>query len=586
MKQDNQLKVIMLITIVLLILSYSQAKKIVVVGDDNFPPFEFINESGVYTGFNVDMIKAIAEQKNLEIEIIPMRWEDAKKALLNGSVDLIQGIQKTPEREANYSFSNSFLITYNEVFLIRGIKNINSIENLTPFVVVVQKSDVVEEYFKKNYPHILLYEADNQEKGLLELVSGDYKVFSGDYYTTKYLIKKHRLEFFVKEAGLPFLKGEYCMAVKKGDEDLLTVFNEGLSEIKENGKYDEIYIKWFGSETRFISINKILYGFFALSTFLAFVATISLLVLRKFKKTLDKRTSELRKTQKELREYNKKLEKIINERTSELRKIIRNLKIKEKRLENSKKALLNITEDLNNALEELKELDKLKTQFLSTTSHELRTPMTPMKAQLQMLLKGYFGRINKKQEESIKLILKNTERLDSLIKEVLDVSRIQAKRLKIFKRKNDLNKVVKEAINLMKPRIKEKNLKLKVNLAELPRIYFDKDKITQVIINLLDNAIKFTPKGSIIIETRKFKESVRVRIKDTGIGIPEKIHSELFKPFVQADSSASRQYGGTGLGLSICKGIIEAHQGRIWFESKEDRGTTFYFTLPIIKKKI
>ncbi len=285
--------------------------------------------------------------------------------------------------------------------------------------------------------------------------------------------------------------------------------------------------------------------------------------------------------QKKLKEYSLNLEKKVKERTKELKKTIKALKLKEKRLINSKKALINLTGELNSALKELKKLDEMKTRFLSTISHELRTPMTPMKAQLQMLLKKYFGELNDEQEESLRIVLNNTERLDSLIADLLDVSRIQAKALKLFLKKNSLNEVIKETLKLLEPKIKKKGLDISIRLTPLPKFYFDKNRITQVMINLLDNAVKFTPKGKISVFSKKSRKKAIVVIKDTGVGISKEIQSKLFHPFIQEDTSKTRNFGGTGLGLSICKGIIDAHNGRIWFESKKNKGSTFYFELPI-----
>jgi len=244
---------------------------------------------------------------------------------------------------------------------------------------------------------------------------------------------------------------------------------------------------------------------------------------------------------------------------------------------------------LNRELElkvvDLEEVTRMKSVFLSLTSHELRTPLTPMQAQLQMLQEGYMGRLNKKQEDSIAVILRNLTRLDKLINDILDISRIEAGRIKISFESMSLNDTVKEAIKMQEPFAKKKNVKIRARLAELPTIIGDAERLRQVISNLLNNAIKFSKKyADVVVETMQVEENVLFCITDDGIGISKTDKEKLFKPFSQINSSMGREHGGTGLGLAIAKGIIQAHSGKIWVESELGKGSTFYFSIPIKQK--
>jgi len=243
---------------------------------------------------------------------------------------------------------------------------------------------------------------------------------------------------------------------------------------------------------------------------------------------------------------------------------------------------------LEQKIEELKELDKLKDNFLNTTSHELKTPLIPIHSQAQLLLDGDFGKLNGEQKKSLEMIFRNEKRLDRLVSDVLDISRIQTKKLKIIPKKFSLTKVIKSIDGDMKLKVQEKEIDLTMKLADLPKIVADSDRITQVVSNLINNAIKFTPeKGKISIEVEKSEKEVVVKISDTGIGISPINLKKLFTPFVQLDTGLARKHGGTGLGLVISKGIIEAHGGKIWAESKgEGKGSAFFFTLPIGKTKL
>jgi len=245
------------------------------------------------------------------------------------------------------------------------------------------------------------------------------------------------------------------------------------------------------------------------------------------------------------------------------------------------KAFNKTTEVLEGIEEERKQLDRAKTEFLSITSHELRSPMTPMKAQAQMLLKGYFGKLNKKQQESVNTILRNTTRLDTLINDMLELSRIEAARLKFVFKKTDLTESVKSLVNEMKGFMPEKKIKLTANIGKLPVIEVDPDRVGQILRNLVNNAIKFTPeKGSIEVDVEGKIDHILFSVKDNGIGIKEGEESHIFEPFYQIEHAMQRKVGGTGLGLAICKGIVESQHGKIWIESKEGKGTTFYFTVP------
>ncbi|HUS99076.1 MAG TPA: HAMP domain-containing sensor histidine kinase [Candidatus Thermoplasmatota archaeon] len=227
-------------------------------------------------------------------------------------------------------------------------------------------------------------------------------------------------------------------------------------------------------------------------------------------------------------------------------------------------------------------LDKSKSEFLSITSHELRTPITPLKAQLQMLEQEYFGKLTEKQKESLKVILRNAERLNKIIEDFLEVSRIEAARLKFAFRKTNLQDIVKDTVEFMIGFAREKNITLLSTTGEPLTVEIDPDRISQVLRNLVHNAIKFSPAASSIeINIEPQGEYIQFSVKDKGVGLNADDQIRVFEPFYQVEGSLSRNHGGTGLGLTICRGIIEAQKGKIWAESKPGLGSTFYFTVPI-----
>ena len=246
---------------------------------------------------------------------------------------------------------------------------------------------------------------------------------------------------------------------------------------------------------------------------------------------------------------------------------------------------------LAQAVERLQEADRVKSNFLATVSHELRTPLTSVIGYSEMLLEGIAGELNEEQREYVRTVMEKGDQLLVLITGILDISRMEAGQMKFDKEPFDLDEVVSVALSTIAPNARRKKIALSCDIPEtLPRVLGDRDKVRQVLLNLLNNAIKFTPEGgAIAIRAAEgplgpgagHAGGVRVTVQDTGIGVAPEYHQRVFDPFFQVDNSSTREYGGTGLGLSIVKRFIEAHGGNVWLDSREGTGSTFYFTLPL-----
>ncbi len=235
---------------------------------------------------------------------------------------------------------------------------------------------------------------------------------------------------------------------------------------------------------------------------------------------------------------------------------------------------------LERSYEELKEADRLKTEFISNITHELLTPMTSIKGFTELICDETMGEINDEQRKSTEIILRNSDRLIRLIKELLDGANIEKNRLGLQFRLVSISDILMKSIQDMHPQARDKEIMIIENIEPLPEIWGDEERLTQAITNLLVNAIKFTQrKGKITLTAYEDATDVRISITDTGIGIPADKLTRIFDRFYQADGSTRRKYGGVGLGLSICKGIIEKHYGSIWAES-DGRGSTFHVILP------
>ncbi len=238
--------------------------------------------------------------------------------------------------------------------------------------------------------------------------------------------------------------------------------------------------------------------------------------------------------------------------------------------------------ELEDAYEELKKMDKLKSEFISNISHELRTPLTSIKGYASLILDEKMGNLNDKIRDSLDIIDRNVDRLTDLIDDMLDLTRMETGKINYKMERIQLDEVVRNSVEDLRLSASKKGLEITYKLPEYPlNITGDKGRLTQVMTNLLENAIKFTPSGGKIhIEVEDRDKDIHVKVTDTGIGIPDDKLSEIFTKFYQVDSSTTRKTGGTGLGLYMVRNIIAAHNGKIWVESKLGEGSKFHFILP------
>jgi signal transduction histidine kinase/CheY-like chemotaxis protein len=234
------------------------------------------------------------------------------------------------------------------------------------------------------------------------------------------------------------------------------------------------------------------------------------------------------------------------------------------------------------------EISQMKNEFVSTVSHELRTPLTSIKGYVDLILDGETGEINDIQREFLGIVKQNSDRLVALINDMLDISRIESGRIHLKIEPIDIADSIAGAIDTFRAIIDQQGMGL--NLAvprDLPAAAGDRDRVGQVLTNLISNAIKYSPGGgSIAVKARTREHQVIVSVKDTGIGISREDQEHLFDKFYRVDSSLTREIGGTGLGLSICKTIIELLGGQVWVESTPGKGSTFSFSLPIAPKEL
>jgi len=268
-------------------------------------------------------------------------------------------------------------------------------------------------------------------------------------------------------------------------------------------------------------------------------------------------TEQILQLQEALRATNRQLEKRVQERTA----------------------------DLQNALNKLADLNRLKSNFISNISHELRTPLTHIKGYLSLLSEGSLGSLTEEQKEALDVLMRAETRLEQLIEDLIWFSLAARGELALNLGPASVNDLIYTTLARSEKLAKARKIELKALVNErLPLVHVDGEKISWVILQLLDNAIKFTPQGGKVTVGGTLEDGiVKVAVTDTGIGIPADRLDEIFEPFHQLDSSEKRSYGGTGLGLALVRRIIEAHGSTLKVTSEVGKGSRFEFNLPTFK---
>jgi signal transduction histidine kinase len=244
------------------------------------------------------------------------------------------------------------------------------------------------------------------------------------------------------------------------------------------------------------------------------------------------------------------------------------------------KALL--YQELQNANNQLRQLDTQKDELLSIVSHQLATPVSAMKWNLEMMLDGDMGKLTKEQEDNVKSLQNISGDLSDLVSMILDVSRVQLGRMKMDKQELDLGEFFKEILEVIQPKVAEKKVKFNISMPDkLPKAMLDKRYTRMTIENLLTNAVKYTPNtGKVDFNVQIKGNTMYCQVKDTGMGIPKAEQDKIFGKMFRA-SNVRNTVDGNGFGLYVAKGAIEAQGGKIWFESQEGKGTTFFVELPL-----
>jgi len=243
------------------------------------------------------------------------------------------------------------------------------------------------------------------------------------------------------------------------------------------------------------------------------------------------------------------------------------------------------TQELAKTLKAVEKVNKLKSEFISSVSHELRTPLTSIKGFSALLVAEKFGKLPEKARQMLEKVDENVNKLVDMVNTLLDISRIESRRIEVKLASFDLVTLIHDVKTLFLPQLGERKITFAYEGAKALPVYMDKNLIERVFINLINNALKFTPEGGTITAICTKDESrALVCIKDTGYGIEKDKVDMIFGEFFRVDNPINRKEKGSGLGLSLVKRIIDTHGERIWVESEPGKGTAFYFTLKLAQE--
>lgn len=524
-------------------------------GDYDYPPYEFIDQNGNPTGYNVELTKAIADVMGIEIQIRLDKWSRIRQALENGDVDVLQGMVYSKERSKLFDFSAPHTFINQSIFARKGSPPINSVEELRGKELIVQKNGIMHDYLRSKGIDAKLTLTDTHVNALRMLSSGksDYALVANlpGLYTGRELKLSNIVQVSKPIAGMP-----YCYAAKKNSGKLIAVFSEGLAILKNTGRHQEIYDKWLGiyeSRPGIPWANVIKLGLLAGVPLLCLMGAI-VVWNRSLKRQVARRTSEISSQQEQLRQADKLaslgtlVSGVAHEINNPNSSVLMNLSLIEDIVKDSLNIFDSRPEDNGNF--KLGGLD--------------------------------YSRVRKE----IPLILKDTRTAARKIRRIVeDLKDFARQGNSDFTKDVDLNEVIETSVRLMENTIQKSTNSFQLVLApRLPRIKANAQRIEQVVINLIMNSCQAltTMDQAITIKSDflPFDNEIIVIVEDEGAGIAEEHISSVFDPFF----TTKRENGGTGLGLAVSATIVKEHGGTLSFRSTVGKGTSAILRVPIERK--
>lgn len=572
-------KIIYLICNLILLIAQTQASNDLIplkIGVYENPPKIFTDENGAVSGFWADIVNYIARNEDWDIEWVSGTWEQCLERLENNEIDIMVDVAFNAERAEKFIFQKeTTLMSWSRLYTSKGIalqsifdlegksvaglKGSYNLEGSEGFIDMLRKFKVNCEIIEKNDYTEVFKAIDTGE------------VFGG--ITNKDFGSRFENEYKVERTSLIFQPAELLFAFAPGSvrtPELINIIDKHIMELKkeQNSIYYKSLDKYLGGVRK-----EVIFPFWIrlLVSIILFLALMSFLFNWSLKYEVKQKTRELRlyiaelkKAEDELKKTRDELEIKVKHRTTELQ---------------------NVNTQLQKANLRLEEASRLKSQFLANMSHELRSPLNSIIGFTGIMIQGLSGELNDEQKKQLGMVYESSRHLLGLINDILDLSKIEAGRVKINFEDMNVPELVNMVQKMISPLVEEKGLELNMEIASnIPKIICnDRNRIKQVLINLLSNSIKFTAKGRISLSCSlsETNDALLFTVNDTGIGIKEENLGSIFEEFTQVETVKNAKPEGTGLGLAISKKMIEMMGGRIWVESEFGVGTRFYFTIPL-----
>lgn len=527
----------------------SASETIIIGGDYSYPPYEFIDESGQPSGYNVELTRAIAEVMGMNIEFRLDEWSVVREALTNGEIDALQGMVSSPERGKMFRFSPPHAIVHQSIFSRRGEASAITLQQLKGKQVVVQKNGIMHDYLLQNNVGAIVSTAETHADALRQLSAGKHDFALVANLPGLYLEQELGLSNIIP-VGQPFQAQEYGYAVLKDNQALLARFSEGLAILNNTGRQQQIYNKWLGSlQDRGIPWREIGKITAWATAFLLIILSATVIWNRLLRRQVNKRTEELRIQQQQLIQADK----------------MTSLGI----------LVSGVAHEINNPTSLL----LLNLPILQDAWHDSQQTLEKRYHEEGDFLLG--GLAYSQMRDEIPALLddmqKGAKRIKRIVNDLKDFSRQEADDIQ---ETFNLNDIVTTATRLMDNTIQKSTANFSVQLASyLPDSKGNAQRIEQVIINLIVNACQALDNHnqSIVINTFYLPtlNLVGLDVTDQGQGIAEADLPRLLDPFF----TTRREQGGTGLGLSISGGIVKAHGGQLEFAAHQPRGTRVRMTI-------
>lgn len=514
-------------------------------GDRQFAPFEFINDRGEPDGFSVELFRALMKRAHLQYTLQLDDWSRVQRDLKNDSIDLAIGMVYSANRAKIYKFGIPHcMISYN--IICRKGNDYKTIEELRGKSIIVQNQDRAHDYLLSTKLTDKIIAVKDIEATLATLASGKYDAILSYDMTSSYFLRRHHYDNLVVHQCDNIPPEGYSIVVNARNEELLYRLNATLYQMKVDGEYDRLYNKWFKIYGEQPAIGTaVWYILGALGLFLLISLAFTWLL-----------RARVRQATKGLKNKQRETQKLLND----LRLEITKRKIAEEKLIAAK--------------EHAEEGDRLKSAFLANMSHEIRTPLNAIVGFSELM---QTSDNEEEKEEFSNIINRNNELLLSLISDILDLSKLESGMMDFHPETFDFAQIFEETYTSSKLRCTNPEVEIKKRNPYLRCIItLDRNRLVQVLTNFVTNAIKYTPKGYIVMGYEYINQGIKIYVEDTGIGISEEKQKSVFDRFVKLDDFAQ----GTGLGLCICKAIVDSQRGEIGVESHQNIGSTFWAWIP------